>query len=182
MARYKVGSSVSYGTGQYDSQAHGGHGRGQTKLSPTAGKDKGATKGASDSPPVYDKTGSGQKESGKIGYQMDAHTGLHHGKRGQAVGHIDDLHMDFDSQLYSEGRPLAGERQNPGFVADGGHGNPHRAQHHPTPTGAPDKFQKIADGGAHGYRHEGEQKKGYLRMSGHSGAHLIGKRYPQGKR
>lgn len=173
MGKYKAGSSVSYGTGEYDSQAHKGAGKHGKSLGPSAGQEKGATKHAGKA--IAHDTATGGR-AGKVGYQTDAHTGLHHGSRGQAIGHRDDLHQDYSAELYSEGRPLAGERNNPGFVADGGHGHPHRAQHHPAPSGAPDKFSKPSDDGAHGYRYGSGQKKGFLRMSGHAKAHRIGQR------
>jgi len=174
MGKYKAGSSVKYGTGQYDSQSHQGKGKNQKLLPPAAGDGYNKPTPNTGSAPVRDgKQGKGSKSGG---YQIDAHSGKHHGSSGQAVGHRDDMHQDYATELYSEGRPLSDERNNPGFVADGGHGHPHRAQHHPAPTGAPDKFGHLKNEGAHGYGHGSGQKSGYLRMSGHSNAHQVGKR------
>lgn len=174
MGKYKAGSTVKYGTGEYDSQSHKGRGKSQKLLPPAVGDGYNRPTPNSGSAPARD--GVEGHAGKKRGYQIDAHTGLHHGPRGQALGHADDLHQDYSTQLYSEGRALAGERNNPGFVADGGHGDKHRAQHHPAPSQTPDKFHKPSDDGAHGYRYGSSQKKGFLRMSGHSKAHQVGRR------
>lgn len=51
------------------------------------------------------------------------------------------------------------------------------AEHHKGSTmahGSPFVFRAPPATGAHGYGHEGSQRQGHLRMSGHSGAHRIG--------
>jgi hypothetical protein len=190
-------NTVSYKTGSYDSSSHAGHGTKQKLLWPAAGTDlegptPGATRGRT---PVRD--GIEGKGSAKRGYQTDAHSGLHHGKSGEAVGHLDDLHMNYDSPLHSEGKEL--NTNNPSHTKGGGHNRAEsnsgpskkgagvsgsssghgkasgKADHHPRMGGPVSKFEQMTNG--HGFGHESSgQRAGHLRLSGSSKAHQVGKR------
>jgi len=150
-------------------------------LGPTAGEEKGTTKFG---PSAIARDGVEGKASSKRGYQADAHSGLHHGKNGEAVGHRGDLHMNFDDQLYSEGRGLSDS--NPGHVEGYGartatssqHGKASgKADHHPRMPGTTHKFEQMPASSSHGYGHTGSsQCDGHLRLSGHSKSHQVGKR------
>lgn len=164
-------NSVSYGTGQYDKSGHGGTGTKQKMLSPAAGEEKGATKHA---PSAIARDGVEGKGSPGRGYQTDAHSGSHHGKSGEAVGHKNDFHMDYGETLYGEGRGYAPEGKNPGHIMESTNSKATKAAHHPEVTGPTHKFPQMKGGDGFGYG--SGQRNGHLRMSGHSRAHQVGKR------
>lgn len=173
MAKYTAGSSVKYGTGFYDSQAHKGFGKEQKALGPSAGENSGSGPTPHTKSAVV-RDGVQGKGAPKRGYQADAHTGLYHGPNGQAVGHLDDLRpMRYDNSLYSEGdKDYASEHietaRNKGRSA--------KAEHHPRTGGETHKFKYESASQAHGYGHTGSQVDGALRHSGHSRGHQVGKR------
>lgn len=168
-----VGSSVSYGTGSYDSQAHRGYGKNQQLQPPATGTGYNKPTPHASSATV----GDGIKGNGR-GYQTDAHTSIHHGPNGQAIGVKDDNRpFDWSSPLHSEGSE--GSVGHAGYSNTGGakgHGKASgKAEHHPG-MAEPHAFNKPAMSEPHGYRHDGEQKVGTLRMSGHRQAHRVGYR------
>ena len=62
------------------------------------------------------------------------------------------------------------------------HGKPSgKAEHLTQGLGETYKFKQPMAGMQHGYGHEGEQKHGNLRLSGHKAAHRIGSRSSRGK-
>ena len=180
------GSSVKYGTGKYDSQAHLGKGKGQKLLPPAAGE--GYAKPTPNTGGAVVRDGVEGHGSVGRGYQTDAHSGMHHGKRGEAVGNKNDLHMDFNSPLYSEGRGLNNE--NPGHItaseyAKGNagakalaHSMQHstKAEHMPRPSQTPHVFSRPPMKEAHGYSHGPSQRSGPHRLSGHGNAHFLGRK------
>lgn len=179
--------------GGYDKQAHGGVGRGQNNLpgssrnlrtkhlSPGKGEDYNKATPHAAGAVVADGIGRGR------GYQVDAHSGLYHGRKGEAVGHkTDQAPMQWTSELYSEGRPLASENNNPGYVqghdhpTKGSHATAHsmghstKAEHHPPTSGKAHEFNYMSSREAHGFGYSPSQHKGPLRMSGHAYGHQIG--------
>jgi hypothetical protein len=180
------GSSVKYGTGTYDSQAHAGKGKAQKLLPPAAGsrwnKPTPNTGGAI----VRDGVeGHGDK---KRGYQTDAHSGLYHGRHGEAVGHKNDLHQEFTGPLWSEGRAPMSPDHGPGHLTSYDHANKGskatahgmgistKAEHHPPASKSPHEFTKLPTREAHGYGHGPGQRNGWLRSSGHAKAHQVGRK------
>jgi hypothetical protein len=96
----------------------------------------------------------------KGGYQKDAHGSEHHGSDGEAVGGRSDFKpMRYDSKLHSEGME--------------GIGYSTRAEHHSKPGGEAHRFER-APAHADGFGHSSSNRKGPLRMSGHSRAHRLG--------
>jgi len=175
MAKYTPGSSVKYGTGSYDSQAHKGVGRDQKALSPTAGENNGSGSTLHTRNAIV-RDGVSGKGAPKRGYQIDAHTGTHHGPNGQAMGHLDDIRpARYERQLLSEGDG-DGAAHTKHIETAPNRGRPARAEHHPAPGGETHKFKYGSAGEAHGYGHSGSQVEGALRHSGHSRGHRIGKR------
>jgi hypothetical protein len=167
------GSSVKYGSGQYDSTPHGGKGKEQKLLPPAAGE--GYNKPTPHTNEATVRDGVEGKGSRKRGYQMDAHSGLYHGPKGEAVGHSSDLRpMEYDHPLYSEG----GEGKEVGNVGTGRHHSEGsgKAEHHPPAPKTAHIFPTTGSAGAHGFGHTGSQRQGVLRMSGHTKGHQIGKR------
>ena len=179
--KLKVKNSVSYGSGQYDRQAHEGSGRPhagfaktQKALSPAAGEGRNSSTPNANNQPVRDGVeGKGDK---KRGYQTDAHSGSYHGKNGEAVGHKSDLHMQYDKELYSEGREYAPEGKNPGHIMTTSQSKATKAAHHPPVSNVPHRFDRQPSRESHGFGYGNSQKSGHLRMSGHSHAHLLGKK------
>jgi hypothetical protein len=160
---------LGYGSSGYDSQAHMGKGKAQKLLWPAVGEHPNkATPGARQA--VMSHAGAGGR--GK-GYNTEAHTTTHHGKSGEAAGHRDDLRpMKYDGALQSEGRgdlPSGG----PAMVMKHNHGTSNKAEHHPR-SGEPHRFDRPPATEAHGFGYSSAQRKGHLRMSGHSKGHLIG--------
>lgn len=173
--------------GSYDKQAHAGKGKDQKLLFPAVGASPNRPTPHATKAVVRDAV---QGEGGpKRGYQMDAHSGLYHGKRGEAVGHKQDNRpMDYNSSLYSEGRPLSPDGDGPTFVPNHAHGtkgskatahplgHSTKAAHHPPAPKGAHEFTKLPAGGGHGYGHAPAQQSGWLRLSGHANAHQIGKK------
>lgn len=173
MAKYVAGSSVKYGTGFYDSQAHKGVGKEQKALGPSAGENNGSGPTLHTREAVV-RDGVEGKGAPKRGYQIDAHTGLHHGPNGGAVGHFDDLRpMRYENRLYSEG---SDDHASAHVETAPNRGRSARAEHHPAPGGPAHKFSYMSASGAHGYGHSGGQVDGALRHSGHARGHRIGGR------
>lgn len=56
-----------------------------------------------------------------------------------------------------------------------------KAEHHTVKLGETYKFKQPMGGLSHGFGHDGEQKSGNLRLSGHKSAHRIGSRTSRGK-
>lgn len=56
------------------------------------------------------------------------------------------------------------------------HDSSAKATHHPPAVGEVHHFNRPSSSHAHGFGHSQEQRKGPLRMSGHSGAHRVGHR------
>ena len=181
------GSSVKYGTGQYDSQAHGGKGKGQKLLGTSAGVGRdGPTPHTSGAVARDGAEGHGGR---KRGYQTDAHSGLYHGRSGEAVGHRQDLRpMEYDTQLHGEGgRPIP-DGHGPAHLQHYTHSNKgtkvaahplgmsNKAEHHPPASKAPHEFTRLPSKESHGYGHQGSQRDGWLRHSGHSKGHRVGHR------
>ena len=146
------------GTG--DEGHSGGHGRGQGG----AGNWGGGVATSNQANPVIGHNSSGK---GK-GYNTEAHSDSHHGMGGEAVGSkADNGPMSYDGKLHMEGHELPHK----------GHGAKQaRAAHHPAPSGEHHHFKHPAMQNAHGFGHGAGQRKGTLRMSGHSKAHRIGSR------
>lgn len=173
--------------GQYDKQAHGGAGKGQKSLSPTAGPGRNGPTPHTGGAIVRD--GESGHGSPRRGYQTDAHTSLHHGKHGEAIGHKNDSGpMEYTASLYSEGRPTSEGGTGPNFVpkhdhgTKGSHATAHplghttKAEHHPPAMGTAHKFSYMTSREAHGYSYAPSQHDGPLRNSGHAKAHRIGKK------
>lgn len=141
-----------------ESDAHGGHGRGQGG----AGNWGGGVAESNQKNPVI-----GHKTSGKgKGYNTEAHTMTHHGNDGEAAGHKDDLKPNsYTGKLHGEGMSIP-------HNGDGA-GSP-RAEHHTAPSREPHKFSRPPTKEAHGFGYSQSNKKGHLRMSGHSKGHRIG--------
>lgn len=106
-------------------------------------------------------------------YDTEAHSTMHHGKGGKAVGAPREAApMDYDRKTFAEGamsQPVAGYEGLKG-------GKVGLAEHH-TGTGhggAPHQFPQSR--GSHGFGHPAPVRSGALRMSGHQGAHRIGKK------
>lgn len=158
--------------GSYDKTAHGGHGKGQKILGPTAGPDRSGSTPHSSGAVARD--GVEGRGGPKRGYQADAHSGLHHGRGGEAVGSKNDFGlMNYDHQLYGEGSSMP----HVGIKTSGKHGAVMpRAEHHPAPTGQPHRFREGSVNAAHGYGHGPSQRSGVLRYSGHVRGHQVGKR------
>lgn len=173
-AKQHSGSSVKYGTGQYDKSAHKGGGKNQKLMPPAVGTGYG--KPTPNSPSAIARDGVEGHANPKRGYQTDAHSGSHHGKNGEAVGHKSDLHMNYDKELYSEGREAPPEGRNPGHISQTSQGKAAKAAHHPPVNNASHKFEKLPAKDAHGFGYGSSNKSGHLRMSGHSRAHQVGKR------
>ena len=178
-------SSVKYGTGSYDSSAHGGKGKGQKILGGSAGEGRDGSTPRAHNQPVHDGHGaSGGARSPKAGYQHDAHTDKHHGKSGEAVGHKSDSHIPYDAHLHSEtgSDKIDYKTQNlganPGFLEHYQHGTSAKAAHHPPATGKSHEFTRLPSTEAHGYGHTPSQRNGWLRSSGHSKGHQVGRRSP----
>ncbi len=176
-------SSVKYGTGSYDKSAHSGAGKSQKLLWPAVGEKPNTTTPRAASGQIA-RDGVEGHGSVKRGYQHDAHSSSHHGKSGEAVGHKNDSHIPYDSHLHSEtGSDKIDMSQqnlgaNPGFVEHHQHGNGTKAVHHPPVTGKPHEFARLPSRESHGYGHTPAQRNGWLRSSGHSKAHMVGKRSP----
>lgn len=182
---HKLGTMSS---GSYDKSSHGGKGKDQKLMPPAVGAGYNRPTPHAGGAVVRDGV---QGEGGpKRGYQTDAHSGLYHGKRGEAVGHKQDISpMKYDAPLYSEGRPLAADGKGPTFApahehpTKGSKATAHpiinmgsKAAHHPPASKTPHEFSKLPAGGSHGYGHSPAQHSGWHRLSGHSNAHQIGKK------
>jgi hypothetical protein len=169
-------TKVSYGTGQYDSHSHAGHGKKQKLLPPAVGEHYNrATPGARNAV-VGPPEGAGHGKRGK-GYNTEAHTETHHGTSGQAMGHKDDIKpMCYDTATHSEGRGALDGHGGPSKIMGHNHGTTNKAEHHPRMSNEAHKFKQPMTDGAHGYGHSGGQRQGMLRMSGHQQAHRIGKK------
>lgn len=158
----------------YDSHAHAGKGKAQKLLWPAVGASPNKPTPHSSSAVVGPPQGAGHGKKGK-GYNTDAHASNHHGKDGEAVGHTDSFRpMEYKSQLQSEGKGgLTPNGGGPAFVHDYHHNSPTKAAHHPR-MGEPHKFDRPPSQEAHGFGHSGGERKGHLRMSGHSKGHRVG--------
>ena len=168
-------TKVSYGTGQYDSHGHGGHGKKQKIMFPAVGEGfNKATPGARNAV-VGPPEGAGHGKKGK-GYNTEAHSDAHHGASGAAVGtKSDNGPMCYDQSLHGEGRGAIDGHGGPSKIMGHNHGTTNKAEHNPR-SGEAHHFPHPMTDGAHGYGHSGNQKHGSLRMSGHSNAHRIGKK------
>lgn len=193
----------------YDSDAHGGVGRGQNShakssgvgrskptrdasRSPEGGKDyetsahMGSGKAMKLTPPAVG-TGYARptREAGKgpVGsggakqYETDAHSNMHHGQGGRAVGAPREAApMDYDRKTNAEGaksQPVAGHE------GLGGKSGPGLAEHHAGHDGwggAAHSYPKASGSGGHSFGHPVPLRRGALRLSGHAGAHQIGKK------
>lgn len=106
-------------------------------------------------------------------YDTTAHTGTYHGKDGKAMGAKGDRKpMEYSQKTNAEGassQPVAGHEGLKG-------GSVGMAAHHGGTAhgGAPHQFPKAS--GSQGYGHPAPVRSGHLRMSGHAGAHRIGKK------
>lgn len=181
------GSSVKYGSGQYDKTAHSGGGKAQKLRPPAVGTGYDSpTPHASGAIARDGVEGHGSK---KRGYQIDAHSGLYHGRQGEAVGHRQDLRpMDYSTELHGEGGHPIPDGHGPSHLQKYDHANKgtkvaahplgmsNKAEHHPPASKTPHEFTRLPSKEAHGYGHQGSQRDGWLRSSGHSKGHQIGKR------
>lgn len=118
-----------------------------------------------------------------------------HGKHGPAFGaaHNTDHHSLRHSSLRSADNPHSDAKQPRGKPVVRGDMNPRgepaahngvstlhapgsgKAEHHPR-AGSPHKFEHPHSAHAHGFGHDEHQRRGVMRLSGHKGAHQVGKR------
>lgn len=155
----------------YNTEAHGGAGRGQNNLGKPSGAGRGSkTPNASPVAHSMQSKGTGSKK----GYDTSAHTTAHHehAKDGQAVGRVgSQLPMSYEAPTWAEGGK---QKVNVGTYTNSyAHGTPNKAEHHPPAGKEPHKFDRPAQG-AHGFGHSGSERKGVHRLSGHPGAHQVG--------
>lgn len=153
---------------EYEHDAHGG---GVGKHQKPSGKSAGVGRGHKTPHAEHiPHRGHGAEAHG---YNKDAHTHKHHGPNGEAVGHVGDNEpMGYHGQLQGEGRvnrPIAN-------IKGSGHERVGMAEHHQHPVGEPHSFGSNTHALTHGYNHAPSQRKGIFRLSGHSGAHMIGRR------
>ncbi len=138
-----------------ESDAHGGHGRGQSGQGNWGGHVAKENPGK----PVI-----GHAMTKGKGYNTEAHTDAHHGASGEAVG------MKGDNKPFNYEAPLHGEGKSMPHNGEGAHSP--RAAHHHAPSGEAHRFPMNSSG--QGFGHSMAQRKGVLRMSGHAKAHRLG--------
>jgi hypothetical protein len=121
--------------------------------------------------------GSGHKLPGEehIGYRKGIHGGdnfeqeIHeHFPTKKGVAGIHKTAMSTTSPLKNE-------------AVSHEHGHPSGKAEHHQGLGETHKFRQPMAGMMHGFGHDGEQKHGNLRLSGHKDAHRIGSRSSRGK-
>lgn len=83
-----------------------------------------------------------------------------------------EQHFDRHGEHFSEPEGPAGAANMTKSHHDG---STAKAEHH-TSAGEPHRFEHPMSRASHGYGHSKSNRDGALRMSGHSGAHRIGKR------
>lgn len=107
-------------------------------------------------------------------YELDAHTKAFHGKSGEAIGKKGDTTPEYSEKIKGEGassQPVAGHEGLKGNAVG-------MAEHH-TGTGhggAAHTFPGGSGAGGHSFGHPATLRRGAERLSGHSGAHRIGKK------
>lgn len=153
----------------YSSEAHKGAGEEQ-KLTPPA-------VGTGYNKPTRDAGKGPVGSGGAKQYETDAHSNMAHGKGGRAVGAPNEsAPMDYDRKTNAEGaksQPVAGHESL------GGKSGPGLAEHHASHDGwggAPHSYPKASGSGGHSFGHPAHVRRGALRLSGHSGAHQLGKK------
>jgi len=138
----------------------------QSKKMPPA-KGKAPKRGHGESKPGYDRSGHFE---GNPGFPK-GHEGKHHMSK-HTVANVG--HEKRGSELNGEG-PVDGNAKQPqgSPIGAGSEGAEHHMGHRSGPSHS---FQPPPAHNACGYGHSIMQRKGPLRVSGHSGAHQIGKR------
>lgn len=155
----------------YENDAHGGSGKSQSKLNKSAGSGRGKTTRHAERIPHAMQSHDGC-------YEADAHTEAHHGKGGRAVGRKGDSGKPgpYSTKLQGEGAGRLGGDEGPTFVPAPGHGTTAKAHHHPKMSGEPHRFSSPSGKEAHSFGHPAHLRQGPHRLSGHKGAHRIGRK------